>query len=217
MSTLWTVSVLELADKGRTLLIWICSGWRLLVTALVAVKESWTHGRSLLSWRPRHSWLIRRPGIQNVPVAGAKTQMWDELKRDSVARQVIVRTISLTTSITGWLQPIRSTAGKSFYQQSMLVSHTKSFPLKKKKEKSHPLLFGLYQLLTIDSTRGAAIVVFSQTVTSLPAVASGSSSLVQPAFSQNRTKTLDALKDGCTRPHVQVISIIPAENKFSGS
>lgn len=204
MSTLWTVSVLELADKGRTLLIWICSGWRLLVTALVAVKESWTHGRSLLSWRPRHSWLIRRPGIQNVPVAGAKTQMRDELKRDSVARQVIVRMVSLTTSITGWLQPFRSTAGKSFHQQSLLVSHTKSFPLKKK-EKSHPLLFGLYQLLSIDSTRGAAIVVFSQTVTSLPAVASGSSSLVQPAFSQNRTKTLDALKDGCTRPHVQVI------------
>lgn len=216
MSTLWTVSVLELADKGRTLLIWICSGWRLLVTALVAVKERWTHGRSLLSWRPRHSWLVRRPGIQNVPVAGAKTQMWDELKRDSVARQVIVRTISLTTSITGWLQPIRSTAGKSFHQQSLLVSHTKSFPLKKK-EKSHPLLFGLYQLLSIDSTRGAAIVVFSQTVTSLPAVASGSSSLVQPAFSQNRTKTLDALKDGCTKPHVQVISRIPVENKFSGS
>lgn len=216
MSTLWTVSVLELADKGRTLLIWICSGWRLLVTALVAVKESWTHGRSLLSWRPRHSWLIRRPGIQNVPVAGAKTQMWDELKHDSVARQVIVRTISLTTSITGWLQPIRSTAGKSFHQQSLLVSHTKSFPLKKK-EKSHPLLFGLYQLLSIDSTRGAAIVVFSQTVTSLPAVASGSSSLVQPAFSQNRTKTLDALKDGCTWLHVQVISRIPVENKFSGS
>lgn len=216
MSTLWTVSVLELADKGRTLLIWICSGWRLLVTALVAVKESWTHGRSLLSWRPRHFWLIRRPGIQNVPVAGAKTQMWDELKRDSVARQVIVRTISLTTSITGWLQPIRSTAGKSFHQQSLLVSHTKSFPLKKK-EKSHPLLFGLYQLLSIDSTRGAAIVVFSQTVTSLPAVASGSSSLVQPAFSQNRTKTLDALKDGCTWLHVQVISRIPVENKFSGS
>lgn len=216
MSTLWTVSVLELADKDRTLLIWICSGWRLLVTALVAVKESWTHGRSLLSWRPRHSWLIRRPGIQNVPVAGAKTQMWDELKRDSVARQVIVRTISLTTSITGWLQPIRSMVGKSFHQQSLLVSHTKSFPLKKK-EKSHPLLFGLYQLLSIDSTRGAAIVVFSQTVTSFPAVASGSSSLVQPAFSQNRTKTLDALKDGCTRPHVQVISRIPVENKFSGS
>lgn len=216
MSTLWTVSVLELADKGRTLLIWICSGWRLLVTALVAVKESWTHGRSLLSWRPRHSWLIRRPGIQNVPVAGAKTQMWDELKRDSVARQVIVRMVSLTTSITGWLQPFRSTAGKSFHQQSLLVSHTKSFPLKKK-EKSHPLLFGLYQLLSIDSTRGAAIVVFSQTVTSLPAVASGSSSLVQPAFSQNRTKTLDALKDGCTWLHVQVISRIPVENKFSGS
>lgn len=214
MSTLWTVSVLELADKGRTLLIWICSGWRLLVTALVAVKESWTHGRSLLSWRPRHSWLIRRPGIQNVPVAGAKTQMWDELKRDSVARQVIVRTISLTTSITGWLQPIRSTAGKSFHQQSLLVSHTSRCSLfrkeqqnlfRKNKQKSHPLLFGLYQLLSIDSTRGAAIVVFSQTVTSLPAVASGSSSLVQPAFSQNRTKTLDALKDGCTRPHVQVI------------
>lgn len=134
MSTLWTVSVLELADKGRTLLIWICSGWRLLVTALVAVKESWTHGRSLLSWRPRHSWLIRRPGIQNVPVPGAKTQMWDELKRDSVARQVIVRTVSLTTSITGWLQPIRSMVGKSFHQQSLLVSHTKSFPLKKKRK-----------------------------------------------------------------------------------
>lgn len=81
----------------------------------------------------------------------------------------------------------------------------KIFSIKKKKKKSHPLLFGWYQLLSIDSTRGAAIVVFSQTVTSLPAVASGSSSLVQPAFSQNRTKTLDALKDGCTRPHVQVI------------
>ena len=104
------MSVLELPDKGWTLLIWICSGWKFLVTSLVAAKESWTHGRSLLSWRPRFPRLIRRPEIQNLPVTGAKTQMLGRVEtryclgKKKNARQVIVRTISLTTSTTGWLQ-----------------------------------------------------------------------------------------------------------------